>query len=81
MTLTSFNISVPSYLEEGPYVTYWSLGGELSPPLYTPVKSTIIYVTKRRGITIQQDSILDLPLLGTSLLTEYTLDATPDTGL
>ncbi|CAD8094793.1 unnamed protein product [Paramecium primaurelia] len=81
MTLQHFNISVPQSIYDGTYTIYWTLDNELDPPLYTPVKRTLIQITKKQGVKITQTPILSIPIQGQSLLTEYILAAPPDTEL
>lgn len=57
------------------------MDNELSPPLYTPVKNTEIYVTKLKSSMILQNKIMDIPLLGWSLETEYVLSTAPDINI
>jgi histone deacetylase 6 len=45
VTKTFINISVPQSLMDGVYPVYWTITGELSPPLYTPVARTYLHVT------------------------------------
>lgn len=79
--LTYVTLSLPESMEVGDYVIKWVLDGELTPPLYTPVKSTIVHVTATLATQLLQTPILDIPLLGWSLLTEYALQAPADIGV
>jgi len=42
LTKRYFNISVPQSMADGTYTIYWTLDNELDPPLYTPVKRTLV---------------------------------------
>jgi len=41
---TYFRISVPNNFQTGQYRIVWETNGERSPPIYTPIKSSIVNV-------------------------------------
>jgi hypothetical protein len=76
-----FRVSAPNDLSVGNYTVDWVIMGELVPPIYTPIKQSLVVVTKQDNLLVSIDEISNIPFGGTSMPVFITIPKSPDIGI
>ena len=76
-----FRVSIPMGFAEGEYEVQWLTKNDFDPPIYTPIKKTIVIITGKGAIPILISKVNDVPHKGNSLPIIFSMDYAPDIGV
>lgn len=75
------HLNILTFYLIGNYYIYWTILGEKTPPLYTPIKKTPVQVTSNKNIRINIGVLEEIPLGGWSLPTVISTAYAPNLSL
>ena len=75
-----FRVSAPLDLSLGNYTVDWTVEGELVPPIYTPIKTTLVQVLQTVTMNVSVGEVSDIPFGGRSMPVFFAIPRAPDIG-